>query len=448
MELLRKAAMFLYKKACILRLPFFRGKKIESDLTLLHPGERIECVKTDYYVKKIAMCLTVLIAGLFLGLIAKINAGRNAMVGEGGVLYRGSYDEGERQLKLEADNGEAKMDFSISLKPRTLTFEEAETLAETLLQKLEAIILSDNEDIRHITSNLKLEESYPGFPFEVSWESSREEIIDRSGRVWEVEMPVSVKLRSTLTYQEFSKTKEYTVTVVPICYTPEEQEYQEMLQCLLTSETDSRSEESLNLPAEWRGKAISWRLKSEDYSLLIWALTPVVVLLVYLSFDRDLKKALEKKHKEFSREYPDLVHKLALYVGAGMTIRGAFQKIGSDYAKRPQKDQKNRPGCEEVLHTCRELQTGVAEGAAYEHFGRRIGLREYIKLSTLLGQNLKRGNSTLMERLREEAEKSTEESLLRARKLGEEAGTRLLTPMMLMLAIVMIMIMVPAFGTI
>ena len=263
----------------------------------------------------------------------------------------------------------------------------------------------------------------------------------------EVDEPVEVKLRVTLRYQEFSKTGELDITVMPICLTPEEQNYMEMQEYLLAEEKNSRSEEGWILPGEWKGKEIRWKLVSKDYSLLIWAATPAVALLIYMSFDRDLRRELEKKHGGLGREYPDLVHKLALYVGAGMTIRGAFQKIGGDYEKKVQSGQAARPGCEEVLYTCRELQAGVAEGAAYEHFGRRTGLREYIRLSALLGQNLKRGNSTLLDRLREEAEKSSEESLLRARKLGEEAGTRLLVPMVLMLAIVMVMIMVPAFGT-
>lgn len=446
MGLLKKAAMLLYKKACIFKIPVFRGKRIESGLALLHPGERVECVKTDYYVKKISMCLGVLTAGLFLGLAARVNAGRSARVGEGGIIYRGSYEEGERQLKLEADNGETKAEFTISFPPRTLTEEEAEGLAEELSGKLETLILNGNEDIRHVTSDLRLEESYGGFPFEVSWESGREEIIDRSGRVREVKQPVRVELRAILTCQEFSRNKELVVTVVPVSLTPEEQEYREMLEYLMAAEKESRNEEVWKLPVKWKGRTIRWRLASQDYSLFIWAATPAVALLIYLSFDRDLKKAVEKKHSGLGREYPELVHKLALYVGAGMTIRGAFQKIGGDYEKGLQKGQGVRPGCEEVLYTCRELQTGVAEGAAYEHFGRRTGLREYIRLSTLLGQNLKRGSGTLLKRLREEAEKSAEESLLRARKLGEEAGTRLLAPMVLMLAVVMIMIMVPAFG--
>lgn len=447
MELLKKTAMFLYKKACIFNLPVFRGKRIESDLALLHPGERIECVKTDYYVKKISMCLAILAVGSFIGLAAKISADRNARVGEGGVIYRGSYEEGEKQVSLEADNGEEKISFVIPVSPRTLTLAETEELSGLFLANMETLVLNRNEDILHITSDLNLEEDYEGFPFEVEWESSREEIVDRSGRVWEVDEPVKVTLRAILRYQDFSKTGEINVTVVPICLTPEEQEYLEMQEYLLADEEGSRSEEGWSLPAEWKGKEISWSLASEDYSLLIWAATPVIALLIYLSSDRDLRKALEKKHSGLGREYPDLVHKLALYVGAGMTIRGAFQKIGGDYEKKVQKGQAVRPGCEEVLYTCRELQAGVAEGAAYEHFGRRTGLREYIRLSTLLGQNLKRGNSTLLDRLREEAEKSSEESLLRARKLGEEAGTRLLVPMVLMLAIVMVMIMVPAFGT-
>ena len=73
-------------------------------------------------------------------------------------------------------------------------------------------------------------------------------------------------------------------------------------------------------------------------------------------------------------------------------------------------------------------------------------MQEYIRLSTLLAQNLKRGSSTLLERLRDEAEKAAQERLQESRKMGEEAGTKLLVPMMLMLAVVMVIIMIPAFS--
>ena len=44
-----------------------------------------------------------------------------------------------------------------------------------------------------------------------------------------------------------------------------------------------------------------------------------------------------------------------------------------------------------------------------------------------------------------EAEEAYEERKKRARILGEEAGTKLLLPMLLMLVIVMAILMVPAF---
>ena len=167
---------------------------------------------------------------------------------------------------------------------------------------------------------------------------------------------------------------------------------------------------------------------------------------VYVFLDRDFHEQLEKRKKGLRREYPEIVHKLVLFVGAGMTIRGAFHKIAGDYEAKRRGESGQSPAYEEVLYTCRELNSGVSEGASYEHFGRRTGLQEYIRLSTLLAQNLKRGNSTLLERLREEADKAAEERLQQSKKLGEEAGTKLLVPMVLMLAVVMAVIMIPAFS--
>ena len=97
---------------------------------------------------------------------------------------------------------------------------------------------------------------------------------------------------------------------------------------------------------------------------------------------------------------------------------------------------------------CRQLRAGTMEDIAIDSFGRRVGVREYIRLSTLLVQNRKRGNQELLSRLLDEADTSLEEQLLNVRKSGEEAGTKLLIPMVCMLGIVMVIIMVPAFGTI
>jgi hypothetical protein len=90
------------------------------------------------------------------------------------------------------------------------------------------------------------------------------------------------------------------------------------------------------------------------------------------------------------------------------------------------------------------MASGVPEGLAYVEYGRRCGLREYRKLGTLLEQNMRKGAKGLARLLEQESAESFEQRKNYARQLGEEAGTKLLLPMIMMLLIVMVIIMLPA----
>ena len=100
---------------------------------------------------------------------------------------------------------------------------------------------------------------------------------------------------------------------------------------------------------------------------------------------------------------------------------------------------------EEMVATYNEIKNGVTELEAYERFGRRIQLVQYMKLSTLLSQNCKKGSADLLKLLEYESAQAFEERKEMAKRLGEEAGTKLLVPMVMMLFIVLMIIMVPAF---
>ncbi len=447
-------ALFLYKKACIRRLPLFASRQVETDLAQLHPGENIQWVKMEFYVRKLALSLLVLTVGILFGVAAKVSAGSKALLEEGGILHRGAYEEGEKEVVLEARIQEECQEFRICLAPREFSREELEELAVQLLEEIPGQILGDNQDLGQVYGDLLLEDAYGGYPFEVEWESSRPDVIGSSGVVGVQKEPIQVALKARLLYQGYLWERTLDVTVAPPALSPQEAEHHRLQEFLLAEEQNGRQREDWTLPGEWNGRQIQWRQKVEDGSSLLWAAALAVAVLVYGMADRDLHGRLERRRKALKREYPDIVHQLMLYIGAGMTIRGAFQRMAEEYEKkgggklRIQKGMAAMPGHEEMVYTCRELFSGISEGAAYEHFGRRTGLQEYIRLSTLLMQNLKRGNGTLLERLQEETQKANEERLQQGRKLGEEAGTKLLIPMVLMLAIVMIVLVIPAFATI
>lgn len=441
-----RLALFLYKQACIRKLPLFVSRQVERDLLQLHPGENIQYLKMEYYVKKLSMMLTVLLLGGILGIAAKISADGKVLLKEDGSIRRGSYLEGKQEIQVIAGMEEGSLEIQIELEPRRLSWEEAEELADSFLEQLPTLILGKNDSLLQVSHALELLGEYEGFPFQVEWKSSRPDILGSSGSVKEVREAQQLLLTVSFGYEEYEREEVLEVTVVSPLLTTEERIYRELEEYLISSEENSREDEKWVLPQQWEGRDIVWSQKVEDNSLLFCAAALAVAMLAYWMSDKDLHQQLEKRHQSLRREYPDLVHRLALFVGAGMTVRGAFGKISADYEKKRGDTGRRMPAYEEMLRTCRELQSGTSEGAAFEHFGRRIGQQEYIRLSTLLMQNVKRGNSTLLERLREEADKAGEEKLMESRRLGEEAGTKLLVPMVMMLAVVMVMIMVPAFS--
>ena len=91
-----------------------------------------------------------------------------------------------------------------------------------------------------------------------------------------------------------------------------------------------------------------------------------------------------------------------------------------------------------------QMQAGISEKQAYEAYGKRMGEGCYLKLMSLIVQNLQKGNAGLLKALSDEEERAFLKRLEHAKKLGEEAGTKLLFPMLILLIVVMVIVMVPA----
>ena len=140
----------------------------------------------------------------------------------------------------------------------------------------------------------------------------------------------------------------------------------------------------------------------------------------------------------FMMEYASFLYKLMALLRAGLTIRGAFERLAQSRQVREHYID------EEIRRCCNEMKSGVPEAQAYENFGRRCQLPEYIKMGTILAQNLRKGSDGLADLLEAEALRGMEERHQLARKLGEQAGTKLLFPMMLMFGVVLIILMAPA----
>lgn len=153
----------------------------------------------------------------------------------------------------------------------------------------------------------------------------------------------------------------------------------------------------------------------------------------------------EKIKKRMLLEYPDFVNKLSLLLGAGMTVLTAFARMDQMYGKLPEgRREKKHPAYTALHQMLIDIENGKSQQRAIQSFGEACRLQPYRKLASLLLSCQQMGNRKLTERLNEEADRVFSERKHLARKLGEEAGTKMLFPMMLMMLLVMGIILVPA----
>ena len=167
----------------------------------------------------------------------------------------------------------------------------------------------------------------------------------------------------------------------------------------------------------------------------------VIIVCLYI-YQRNLfRKREERRKTELESEYPMLIHRLVLYLKAGMNISKALEAITADSEKAGETDS-----ClyKEICVIRRETDTGISEAEAYERFGKRCGTEKYIKLGSLLVSMLRSGAGGMTDMLGDLAD---EASMLRRemiKRKGENAGIKLLLPLMMLLCIVMVIIMFPA----
>lgn len=197
------------------------------------------------------------------------------------------------------------------------------------------------------------------------------------------------------------------------------------------------------LPEEWEGKKLRWEYPRDHSGTLLAALSVFAAAMVMIWKLREEEEKRAKRYEELLMDYPGLIMEFTLLIQAGMTVRKVFQKIAMDYRRKEKK--RKRAAYEEILITCYEMESGISEAEAYRRFGERCGQIKYKTFATLLIQNLQKGSRHLADLLEAESMEAWEERKRRARILGEAASTKLLLPMVMMLAVVMALIMIPAF---
>ena len=235
------------------------------------------------------------------------------------------------------------------------------------------------------------------------------------------------------------------VNIMPRQYTGAEAWQKAFDHALAEADRSTLSKERMELPKEIAGQPISYSEKSSATFLLFPVLGILAAILLYFRQGANQKDIRKKRENQLLLDYSELVSKLMVYLGAGLTLRNSFLLIAEHADNLVKRGiQENRALYDELHIMANQFAKNMPESEIYTDFGRRIHLKPYTKLVSLIEQNRKNGTSNLRALLEVEMNDAFTERKNTARRLGEEAGTKLLLPLFLLLAIVMCIVIVPA----
>ncbi len=427
------------------------NNEVQIKLQKLKPNQNIKNQVYVFFVDKISLVIICFTAFLILGVFncISIQLDGNKPVT---AIQRPDVGNGDQTFELEAVNpaqNNSKERVLLTLDAYRMSDEEINRLLDACFEKLKVDVLGKNTDFDNITESLNF--VYKEYRLvSVLYSVHEDGFLTENGSI-----------NSQCVYEYYEKNKTQSVTSsfsIILSYGDIDKEYEQSIEIKLEQKEKTLSEQimqeinqnySLNekniiLPDNLNGVPIQYYEKKEKETLLFIVLGIIIGILAYIGRDKEIKKRLEKRNAQLEMDYASIVCKLTLLNEAGSTLLLAWDKIISDY-----ESGKNQYGYryayEEMKLTKYRMKNGVSEAEAYAEFGRRCDTVSYMKLGCLLEQNIRKGTKGLKNILNGEVREAFAERKLLAKKRGEEASTKLLFPMMLMLLISMIVVIMPAF---
>ena len=394
----------------------------------------------------LVLAVSAVLAGLY------VLTHRPEVLKDGYILPRGDYGAQESVYDLRVEGlPEGRQDIRVVVRAREYTEEEARAAFEEISESAGAYILGENSSLQELSEDLRFPKSLPDYPgIRLSWYPADTMLISSRGEVLNqrLEAPAGTFLRLRMKAGGIQDEVILPVTVLPASRT-DTFGWKEKLSVLIEEkEAEQINDSFIDLPAEIYGQKISYASRRDLSWIRILLAGVAAAAALGLKPAQDRKKAEKARESELLLDYADLVSRLMVYLGAGLTIRNAWKKITNEYEEaRAAGRTGTRQVYEEMIRTSLELDKGIPERRAYMEFAHRCGPRCYLRLASILEQNLRTGDKRMGNALELEMQEAFEQRRNTAHRLGEEAGTKLILPLILSLLAVLMIVTVPAMLT-
>ena len=374
-----------------------------------------------------------------------------------GYLMREDYGGASYTRELHVKTADGEADVAIEVAPCRYTASEVEAILSEAAEAVRETMLGGQE-AAHVSGDLVFFDRLPDLPVSVIFQTSDPELIDWEGRLGD-DIPAegeAVTVTADLFFDgevDIKRETDTDVTVrteeISLTVFPREETKAERLARLsrVSAEKGQNvSSDRLLLPGSVDGQAAEWSGRDSGDGLIFLFLGGVIAVVFLFAKQSSDREAERKRREALSRDYPLVVGKVLLLLKAGMSIRGAFEKIAADYRRSLKGGGRRREGLELVNSLVTAMANGMPESAALRNLAENAPVREYRTMGLLLLGGIRKGTDEAVRLLAMSEAEAFEERRKAARILGEEAETKMIFPMLLLMGVVFALLLVPAVG--
>ena len=427
----------------------FLSPVVFANMKKLYRKDELKKEIVKHYFSKIKLCLLVIFTFTILALLIYITGADRSI--KNGQIKRNEKGGINKTVDVDVYSGKNKIyEKRLQISSKKYSDEEVEKLYLKFDKNIKNEIKGKNKSLDYVTEDLVFKKKMDGLPFEISYKTNRPLIISSDGKVKiqnlnNTDEERIVEISVTAKYEDFEETKLLYVQVFRKDKSSEEALADEIDKAIEHSDFATEDKDFFILPSRVLEKNIVFKEKKTGSSTLIFMLGILSAAVIYFGKDKEINDRIMEINKEMDAEYALLINKFALFYNANMPIKKIWKKICADYEQDRIITGKKKYVYEEMMYTNALMNEGMSEIRAYDEFAKRCSTQKYRLFVNMLKQAVTKGKNDMSLQLINEAREAFTERKNNAKRLGEEASTKLLIPMFMMLMIVMVMIIFPAF---
>ena len=391
--------------------------------------------------------IEVIIGGLLLAVVLAWHIFKPDYI----LLKRNPFGQGTKEVQISLQKGNKKKQIQYKLEEQKISLKERQKVYQAFFKQLKKEMRGRNPSLYKVSEALNLPESIAGYPFEITYELPEDGSVHLDGTLSE---EVQTQLHKgerysryiivTAHYREYKEKRKYKISIVPKEASSRKSAFYLVQKYLKRTEKASRHESDVKILSSY-GEAKIRAGQQEAGGRGAAVLFLVTCLCIPVHNYLKLKEEGERHRKEAEKDFPVIVHLLTLYMGAGLSFLSAVRRIGFHYQEQKEADAKQKKyAFERVLLMEQQMNNGMSQKEACQNWGMQFHSEAYQKLALILVQSFTKGSKEASTMMEAEEREAFQRRVERAKQEGEEAATRLLFPMIVLLCQVMLLVMYPA----